>query len=183
MPTPMRIETPRLVLRDFEEDDWRAIHAYAVLEAVWRNMEWGPNTEADTKNFVARARALAVAEPRTWFELAIARKETGAVIGAVGVRVRDPSARAGDLGYALHPDAWGQGFATEAARAVRDLGFGTLGLHRLHANCWPENPASARVLEKIGMRFEGRLRHVMHARGAWRDTLLFAMVESDPRPG
>ena len=182
MPPPTPIETPRLVLREFEPDDWAAVHTYAVLEPVWRYMEWGPNTEADTKSFVALAIARREERPRTFFELAITRRDTGELVGAAGVRLRDAANRSGDLGYALRPDHWGRGFGTEAALALRDFGFASIGLHRLWATCRPENTASAHVLEKIGMRREGHLRETKCRHGKWVDSLLFAMVETDPRP-
>ena len=75
----------------------------------------------------------------------------------------------------LAPECWGQGYATEVAPAV--VGFArTLGMHRVEATCHPSNVRSVRVLEKAGLRLEGRLRDHLHVRGAWRDSLLFAVV-------
>jgi len=86
------------------------------------------------------------------------------------------------LGYCYDRAAWGRGYATEAASEILDFGFDVLLLHRVWAGCDPENVASARVLEKLGMRLEGHLRESERIRGAYRDTLVYAVIESDPRP-
>jgi RimJ/RimL family protein N-acetyltransferase len=80
------------------------------------------------------------------------------------------------MGYLISPAAQGQGYATEAARALLDFGLTTGGLHRITATCDPENTGSVRVLEKIGMSREGHLRDHFLIRGAWRDRLLYAKL-------
>jgi RimJ/RimL family protein N-acetyltransferase len=80
------------------------------------------------------------------------------------------------MGYLIAPAAQGRGYATEAAQALLDFGLTGGGLHRITATCDPENAASARVLEKIGMTREGRLRDHFLIRGAWRDRLLYAKL-------
>ena len=65
------ITTPRLVLRDFIENDWEVVHEYGSDAEVARYMPWGPNTEEDTRAFIARAIASRSEEPRTKFELAV----------------------------------------------------------------------------------------------------------------
>jgi hypothetical protein len=74
---------------------------------------------------------------------------------------------------------WGKGYATETANALVDFGFDKLNLHRVFATCDPANTASAHVLEKIGMKREGRMREHMWARGKWRDSLLYAILEHE----
>jgi [ribosomal protein S5]-alanine N-acetyltransferase len=84
-----------------------------------------------------------------------------------------------ELGYIFHRDVWSQGYATEAAGLLLLFGFNRLRLRRIAATCHPDNIASARVLEKIGMQREARLRSHLFVRGAWRDSLLYAAVEED----
>jgi [ribosomal protein S5]-alanine N-acetyltransferase len=79
----------------------------------------------------------------------------------------------------VRPDHWGQGYASEAAAAILHFAFASLGLHRVQATCRPENVASARVLEKIGMVEEGLLRDHIRIRGRWHDSLLYAADVSD----
>jgi RimJ/RimL family protein N-acetyltransferase len=83
------------------------------------------------------------------------------LLGAVGLRIEEAHRRA-ELGYWIAVPYWGRGFATEAARAVLEFGFGPLGLRRIHATHLSRNPASGRVMEKLGMRLEGvRRQHIL----------------------
>lgn len=169
----------RLLVREFEPTDFDAIHAFAVDPEVYRHMEWGPNTEADTHAFLARCREQRSESPRLFYERAIVLKETNQLIGSAGIRIRDWGHRNGDFGYTLDRRYWGQGYATEVARELVKFGFEELRLHRLYATCRPENQASARVLEKCGLRLEGRMRENKFVRGVWVDSLLYAMLEQD----
>lgn len=171
------LESERLLLRDFVEDDWRAVHGYSSDPEVVRFMVWGPNDEAQTHAFIKRMLAQPVQQPRSAYELAVVRKADGQLIGACGLRLRSVEDREGDIGYVFSRAAWGQGYATEAARTMIDAGFRQAGLHRIYATCDPRNLASARVLEKSGMQREGRLRQHKLAKGAWRDSLLYAVLE------
>jgi RimJ/RimL family protein N-acetyltransferase len=175
------IATPRLVLRDFREDDWVAVHEYASDLDVVRYMPWGPNGEKETKAFVERALAEQAETPRTKFELAVTVAETGKLIGGCGIRVASRNDRSADMGYCLRRDAWGQGYATEAAAAVLAFGFEVLNSHRVFATCDTENLASERVLEKLGMRREAHLREDTRIRGRWRDSYLYAVLEQEWR--
>jgi ribosomal-protein-alanine N-acetyltransferase len=175
----MHLQTPRLLLRDFTLDDLSDVHAYASLQETVRFMEWGPNTEEQTRDFLLRKLAAQQADPRVEYELGIVLKETGQVIGGIGLRLNRPQHRAADMGYVLHPDHWNHGYATEAARAILDCGFNQHNLHRIMATCDPANRASARVLEKIGMQYEGRIRHHLLYKQTWRDSLLYAILETD----
>ncbi|WP_028568862.1 GNAT family N-acetyltransferase [Salinispora tropica] len=99
-----------------------------------------------------------------------------ALIGAVELRVTAAAHRRGEFGYVLARSAWGQGYATEAAATVLTYAFEQAGLHRVAATCDPANVASRRVLEKIGMKYEGHLHDYLHIRGEMHDRLLFAAV-------
>lgn len=87
-----------------------------------------------------------------------------------------------EIGWAFHPVYHGQGYASEAAQALLDYGFRTMDLHRVIATCQPENPASARVMEKIGMRREGFFRQCIY-RGAdeWWDEWFYAILHHEWR--
>jgi RimJ/RimL family protein N-acetyltransferase len=92
----------------------------------------------------------------------------GELCGAVGLTI-EPAHRRAELGYWIGRPFWGRGYATQAAAAVMAIGFGEMGLRRIYATHLTRNPASGRVLEKLGMRPEGILRqHVLH-RGRWED--------------
>ena len=84
-----------------------------------------------------------------------------------------------ELGYEIDPAYWGQGYATEAARKMLAFGFGELRLHRIWATCLLENVASARVLGKLGLQQEGRLREHRWMKGRWWDSLVFSILEQE----
>ena len=177
----MNLTTGRLVLREFVADDWRAVRAYQSDPRYLRFYAWEERNEADVRAFVAMFIGFQQETPRRMFQLAITLPETGELIGNCGIRVRDPAAGVADIGYELDPRFWGRGYATEAARAMLAYGFGSLGLHRITAECLAENTASAHVLEKIGMRREGHLRENIWMKGRRWDTLLYAILEYEYR--
>jgi RimJ/RimL family protein N-acetyltransferase len=173
------VRTARLVLRDFHPGDWRAVQRYASDADVVRYLLWGPNAETETRAFLARAIAQARRTPRQQYELAVTLADGGELIGAVAVRTEDRTHKGGSMGYAFRRDVWGRGYATEAARAILAVGFTHLDLHRIWAMCIPENVPSRRVLEKIGMRWEGHLHENYFVRGRWYDSLLFAILRHE----
>lgn len=175
------LETDRLVLRELAEDDFEAVHAYGADPEVVEYVPWGPNTEQDTHDFLARTIESAAADPRLEWVLGVVPKESGRLIGAVGLHIKPLDQGKAMLGYAYAREAWGRGYATEAARAMLRLGFDVLDLRRIYATCDPDNAASAGVLRKVGMIHEGVLRHDMNIRGRVRDSLLWAILVDEWR--
>jgi ribosomal-protein-alanine N-acetyltransferase len=171
------VRAERLVLRNFEETDWEAVHAYASDPEVVQYMDWGPNTEEETKQFVQRAIANQKEQPRRTYTLAIVLKSDNKLIGGCGIEVSNPDNQEGWIGYCLNRNFWGQGYATEAAKTLLKLSFNRLKLHRVFATCDPANVASAQVLEKVGMQREGHLREHKRAKGKWRESLLYAILD------
>ncbi|MFN3650793.1 MAG: GNAT family N-acetyltransferase [Armatimonadota bacterium] len=173
------LQTPRLLLRDFSPEDREAVHVYGSDPEVCQWLDWGPNTESDTVEFLARVIESQTAHPRSTYALAITRRGEDRPFGSAALMRPDTGSRQAEIGYCLARDAWGQGYAVEAAEALLDLAFGTLKLHRVWATCDPENHGSARVLEKLGMRREGYLLEHRLRRGEWRDSLLFALLKRE----
>nr|WP_254924638.1 GNAT family protein [Paenibacillus odorifer] len=101
------------------------------------------------------------------------------LIGMIELNIRSHTDRSGEIGYIVHPDAWGQGVATAAARRMLKFGFEELQLHRIYATCDPRNSGSSKVLTKIGMTYEGRLRDALLIKDGWRDSLMFSMLEHE----
>ena len=176
------LHTERLILRDFREDDVDDIHAYGSDPRVARFMDWGPNSLEDTRIFLERRLVDQATTPRVEFGLAIEHAAQGRVIGAIGLHPFDPRNAARAVGYCLHHDAWGQGIALEAARAVIGAAIAALDLHRVIATCDVANVASFRVMEKLGMRREGCFRRDRLIKGDWRDTYLYAVLAADWAP-
>jgi RimJ/RimL family protein N-acetyltransferase len=173
--TPRDVVTsgPRLALARFRDSDLDAVHAFASDPEVCRFTGWGPNTLADTRAFLDEA----VQHRPDRLDLAVVRD--GEVIGSASVWTTSPEHRAGELGYTIRRDCWGQGHATEVAGLLVELGFSRLGLERLAATCDPDNAASIRVLEKAGLRQEGLLRGLYRVRGRRRDRLVFGCLADD----
>ncbi len=176
------IETRRLVLREFEKGDWKEIQQYASDPIVVRYLPWGPNRPGQTKSFLKLHKKDRKEKPRTQYELAVHLKSGDRLIGGCGIRIRNLEFGEADIGYCFNRRYWNKGYATEAARALVRFGFSKLKLHRIKATCYPRNKASARVLQKAGMRYEGRLRENLRQKGRWRDSFLFAVLKKDRRP-
>ena len=103
----------------------------------------------------------------------------GALIGNCGIRLEKPGGLAADIGYEIAPGYWGNGYATEAARAMLAFGMESLKLHRVWASCVADNLGSARVLLKLGMRLEARLREAEFYKDRYWDSLIFAILEEE----
>lgn len=173
----MILTTDRLALREFTESDWLAVWAYQSDPLYLRYYPWTERAAEDVRQFVRELVAQQHEEPRTKFQLAVVLKATNQLIGNCGIRMKAAGAHEADIGYELAPAYWGQGYATEAARAIVQFGFSQLRLHRISAWCIADNIGSVRVLEKLGMRQEGRLRENEYYKGRWWDTLLFAILD------
>jgi RimJ/RimL family protein N-acetyltransferase/ribosomal protein S18 acetylase RimI-like enzyme len=171
------METERLLLRDFVDADFDALHAMASDPEVMRFMFHGVRTVQRQRVMLDEVLASQRESPRARYELAVVRRTDGALLGSVDLTPDKPGVA--DLGYLLRRDAWGRGYATEAARAMLAAGFGQLGLHRIWATCDVNHRASARVLEKVGLRREGVLRGHVFAGERWWDCALYAAVKTD----
>jgi RimJ/RimL family protein N-acetyltransferase len=173
------IRTERLLLREFREGDFDDVQAYAEDPAVARFMDWGPNTPEETRKFMALKLEEQARWPRGEVTLAVEHVTDARVIGSIRLAVSDPANRTGDFGYSFHSAYWRQGHATEASRALVDVGFRRLGLHRIWAECDTENAGSWGVMEKLGMRREGGSRAAKLVKGQWRDRYLYAVLAED----
>lgn len=160
-------------LARFTPEDVADVHAFASDPLVCAHTTWGPNTPEDTRDFVAQACRPA---PGTVL-LAVVRADR--VIGSASVWTTSAADRCGEMGYVLHRDHWGRGYATLVARALLRIGFDELSLARVAATCAPANAASVRVLEKAGLVREGLLRGDRLVRGARRDSLVLARLSTD----
>lgn len=175
------LKTPRLILREFREDDLHAIHAYGSDPEVARFMAWGPNTPDETRAFLDQVLAAQEEWPRPAVCAAIEIAATGQLIGAVELRVIDPANLGGNFGWTLNREHWGQGYAPEAATALLGQGFQAMGLHRITATCDARNRKSWRGLEKLGLRREGAFHRDLRVKGRWRDTHLYAILADEWR--
>jgi RimJ/RimL family protein N-acetyltransferase len=169
MPT---VETARLILRPFTEDDAAAMFAVNAHPEVTRYTGDGPYADVEAVRAVIRSRTLADYAKHGYGRWACVEKASGELVGFNGLKFLE-ELREVDLGYRLVPRCWGRGLATEGARASIDYGFRVLRLPRLLGLVHPENARSVRVLEKCGFTLDGQfeyyaastLRYVLNAQG------------------
>jgi RimJ/RimL family protein N-acetyltransferase len=183
----MLLNTDRLTLRDFTDDDWPEVLAYQSEPLYLRYNPWTTRRPDEVRQFVHRFVTQQHEDPRTKFQLAVVLKTTNQLIGNCGIRLEftpmfdAAELHAANIGYELAPQHWGKGYATEAARAIVEFGFTQLRVHRISAWCIADNTGSAHVLEKLGMQLEGRMREKEYFKGRWWDTLGFAILEDEWR--
>ncbi len=155
--TQPTLETQRLILRPFAPLDAGTVQRLAGDRAVADTTERIPHPYED-----GMAEAWIATHPQRFQDrqectFAVVLKETSELIGTLGLTLT-MAHRRGELGYWIGRAFWSHGYCTEAAQVVVHYGFSVLGLHRIQGKRLTRNPASGRVMEKLGMRHEGRLR-------------------------
>ena len=172
------LETARLVLRPFAAADAPAVQALAGAREVADTTLHVPHPYPDgaAEGWIAtHAPAWAAG---TLAAYAIVDPADGGLRGAVALAVATEHARA-ELGYWVGVPWWGRGIATEAARALVGLGFARLALHRVQARHLTRNPASGRVMQKLGMRLEGVHREAFRKWDRFEDTAMYAVLDRE----
>ena len=180
LPTPT-LRTERLRLRPFTDadaSDLFALQSSAEVLRYWDSPPWSDPSRAE--RFIAACGQLA--DEGTGARLVIERASDGAFIGWCSLTRWNPDHRSASLTYCLHEAAWGQGYATEAVRALLRWAFDTLDLHRVQAEADTRNAASARVLEKLGFTREGTLREDCIVNGVVSDSWVFGLLAREWRP-
>lgn len=175
----MKIETERLILRDFMEDDWRRVLEYQSAPLYLRYNKWTERTPEAVQEFVGWFLEQQAENPRIKFQLAVVLKANNLLIGNCGVRMDHVDDVEANIGYEYDPEYWNYGYATEAAHAMVDFGFRHFGVHRIWADLVADNIGSAHVLEKLGMQREGHLRDKAYFKGRWWDELIYAILADE----
>jgi [ribosomal protein S5]-alanine N-acetyltransferase len=175
----MQLETERLVLREFTESDYPALRAIEILPQTHRYEGVAIPPKEMTRAYLNNAIARVSEQPRVEFRLALTIRPADNVRGRIKFQRLRPEAAEWEIGWKVHPDDWGKGYATEAARAMLGFAFSGLGVHRVIAFCNALNTASYRVMEKLGMRRDGLLRESLWWNGQWVDECVYAILERD----
>jgi RimJ/RimL family protein N-acetyltransferase len=178
------IRTARTVLRPFAPGDLDDVAAYQRLESVVRYLAWGTMTPQESARYLDERMAmtrLASDTPGVAYAVdpGMAAGQESRMIGEIILLMDSlPDSRL-EIGWIFHPDAGGRGYASEAARAVIDLCFTTLGAHRVVAKLDPRNDPSARLAGRLGMRHEGVSREDHFLKGEWASTSVYSMLADE----
>ena len=177
LPTPT-LRTERLTLRPVSEtnaDDLFALMSDARVLRYWDSSPWTDPQQAAA--FVTRSHRMA--EDDSGARVVVERAVDGAFLGWVTFTGWDPEHRSASLGYVLTEESWGHGYATEAARAVLTWAYDALPLNRVQSEADTRNPASGRVLEKLGFVLEGTLREDCVVDGVVSDSWVYGLLRRD----
>ncbi|MTI96150.1 MAG: GNAT family N-acetyltransferase [Firmicutes bacterium] len=171
------LHTERLLLRKLKSTDADAVFQYASDPQVARYTTWEFHRSIEASrefvNFVLQCYEQGKVAP--W---ALVERTGGRVIGTCGFVGWKPNQFRAEVGFALARSHWNKGFTTEAGRAVMEFAFDQ-GVNRLEGRCYLDNVGSARVLEKLGMRFEGILRQHIYAKGQFYDVRMYSMLKEE----
>lgn len=178
----MILETPRLILRPFQDADLETFVAYRSDPEVARYQSWEPPfTIEQAADFISEMKRALPGVVGEWYQFAIERKQPGGLIGDCAFHILAHDAQQAEIGFSFARQYQRQGYATEAVTRLLDYLFGELVLHRVTATCDAANAASAKLLERVGMRREG---HFMDAKriwfkGAWGSEYSYAILQRD----
>ena len=169
----MELTTTRLLLDRLRPEDAQALFACRAHPQVARFQGWRPVDVGQARAFIA-----AQAEPASgrWFQRAIRLRDSGELIGDLGICPPDEPGGSAEFGVSLAPAHQGRGYAREVLQAVFGQGFGVLGWRRIHASVDPRNAACLALLRGLGMRQEAHFRESLWLHGEWVDDLVFAML-------
>lgn len=175
------LETQRLILRDLLETDILSFYDLCCQPEVTKFQDFlRVENEAKALEMLKEAYFYNNLIPRKSYSLAIIRKQGEEFIGWIGLgKSEDPSLGDMQFGYAIHTKYWGNGYMTEALLRVVDYCFRDLGTGKIYGGCDLENVASARVMEKAGLRFERSCQAVDEATGQLCDGLYFCMSRDE----
>jgi len=178
-PLPMpEFTTPRLRLRRFTPADLDDCFEWASDEEVARYVYWSAHkTKADTQWFIDFClNEYAEKGIGPW---AVEHRESGKVIGNCSYGAIDITNRRIELAYFFARPFWGKGIAVEAVTPLLKYGFEDLQMNRIEARCMPANLGSERVMQKLGMQFEGILREYMYSKGRFHTAKVYSRLASE----
>jgi RimJ/RimL family protein N-acetyltransferase len=176
------IQSARLTLRPFGPGDLDDLYAYQSRPDVARYLHWGARDRAQAREALEQqCRETVLDQEGDWLTYAVVPRESGTVIGEVGLKWLSREHRQGEIGFIFNPDHQGQGLATEAAEVMLRLGFDDLRLHRIIGSCAAQNAASARLMQRLGMRQEAHFVHNETIKGEWSEELVYAILDHEWR--
>lgn len=175
----MELATARLRIDALRPADAEALFACRADPTVARFQGWCPANLAEVGEFIERQSPDAM--PCGWFQRAIRLRETGQLIGDLGVHLSEDARDSVEFGISVAAAQQGNGYAGEVLKALFDQLFGPFGRHRIHASVDPRNLASMAMLRSVGMRQEAHHRESLWLRGEWVDDVIFALLDHEWR--
>ena len=174
------IQTERLLLRPFEEGDLQALYAMQSDQEVVRYLYHDARSLDEVRTALARKiAAVSIAGEGDGMGAAAVLRDTGEVVADFSLWCVSEGHEQGELGFVVHPAYQRRGYATEAARPMLDFAFDTVGFHRVVGRTEARNVASARVLEKLGMRREAHFVENEWVKGEWQSELVYAILAEE----
>ncbi len=172
------LKTERLSLRAMHPIDAEDMYDYACRREVTEFLLWEPHPSvAYTKQYLGYIQSrYALGDFYDW---AVIERESRRMIGTCGFTRIDTVNNMAEIGYVLNPDFWGRGYATEMVQKIIEFAFSELGVHRIEARFMEGNRASLRVMEKLGMTFEGYHKDAIFAKGKYRTVGYCATVREE----
>lgn len=166
----------RLEIRSLLPSDAEVMFGYRSDPEVSRYQNWEPASVEEVGAFIE---ALHGTEPPEWFQVGIALRGTGELIGDCGFRILPGDPRQAEIGISVAPAFQHRGYALEALRLLLGHLFSTLGLHRVHGSVDPRNAASLALLRRAGMRQEAHFMESYWSKGEWADDVVFGILERE----
>jgi RimJ/RimL family protein N-acetyltransferase len=174
------LKTPRLILRRFTDNDLEPFLAYRSDPEVSRYQGWGePYTREMAEEFILEMKTRQPGEPGQWFQWAIDLRTNGEMIGDCAFYLLERDTRQAEIGVTLSRNYQGQGHAQEAILRLLEYLFGELELHRVCANCDPENTPAWQILERMGFRREGHFIESLWFKGRYASEYWYAMLRQE----
>jgi aminoglycoside 6'-N-acetyltransferase len=174
------LETHRLILRSFQEADLEPFIAYRSDPVVAQYQSWdAPYSAVQAAEFLAEMQQAQPGQPDEWYQIAIELKTTGAMIGDCAFCVLAEDNHQAEIGFTLARAYQGYGYGVEAVSRLLDYLFGELKLHRVRAICVAENTASARLLERVGMRQEEQILDSVWFKGRWVSEYWYRLLRQE----
>ncbi|MCS7202783.1 MAG: GNAT family N-acetyltransferase [Dictyoglomus sp.] len=172
------LETPHLILRKISLSDAEDLFEYAKDKEITKYLSWEPHKSIeDSVRFIEFM--LIKYEREGYGDWGIEFKENRKLIGTCGYVWWDRKNSKAEIGYVLSRKYWKRGLMTEAVKEIIKFGFEKMFLNRIQARCIIENIASERVMQKVGMKFEGILREDIFIRGNYWDTKLYSILRKE----
>lgn len=179
----MEYRTARLILREFTPSDFPMYYQLLSDDRVMRYAYLDPfqSEQAAQKEFAEILASNQSQINRPMYVYAVTAQHTGAFVGMCDIDIGISNGHGGyaEIGYFLRPEHWGNGYATEIATKLIEICIEQLHLHKVIASCNANNTASEHVMQKLGMKLEGRMRQQRWKHEQWEDELVYGLLQED----